>query len=90
MSPGVEYELIKAERDVRYFERRKDEKERNEQLEDERECPTVDRLQILCDVAARTAANGIPTLPAVSVQENMNVTVTHVYSDQGKEKAQRD
>ena len=62
------------------FERIKREKECDEDEGDHRGVMAVDRLQMLCDVAARSAATTIPTqlTTAVIKMEPLNVTVNNV------------
>ena len=62
------------------FEHIKHEKKCDEIEDDNRGMMAVDRLQMLCDVAARAAANAIPTqlTTAVIEMEPLNVTVNNV------------
>ena len=67
-----------SESDVVFFENIKNDKEREEMLKDDRGQNATDRLQMLCDVAARAAANTIPVVTEVPVREPINVEVIKV------------
>ena len=62
VSPGATAsQLVQSECDFIFFEDMNDTKEQEELAGDHKGLMTVDRLQMLCDVAATAAANAIPT-----------------------------
>ena len=67
-----------SENNLMLFENIKDAKEEDELVGDTRGLDTVDRLQMLCDVVARAAANAIPANPTIAAVEDVNVTVRNV------------